>query len=169
MRAPIKKDLTQEYLKSILHYEPETGIFTWSSPRPKIRVGDRAGSSNKHIYRYVWIDGGPYKEHRLAWLYMTGDWPEHEIDHRNGVKDDNRWTNLRKATREENTQNAAVRKDNSTGVKGVHWSERDGAYVVQLQTNKVRRVLGKFASLDEAEKVITKARAAQHKEFARRS
>lgn len=76
-----REHITAEELRQILHYDPETGIFTWAKPRPKIRVGNQAGYIDKKGYRYTEIDGKGYFIHRLAWLYMTGTWPGGQIDH----------------------------------------------------------------------------------------
>jgi hypothetical protein len=89
--------LTQERLQEILNYNPETGIFTWiakSSPKSQIQIGQRAGYRNLRGYRVIIIDGEIDYEQILACLYMTGKWPTFEMDHKNDIKDDNRWDNL---------------------------------------------------------------------------
>lgn len=96
--------LSQEYLKSILHYDPETGILSWKVDRRRVKIGQIAGYLCLG-YVAIGIDGKLYKGHRLAWLYMTGEWPKDEIDHINRTKHDNRWVNLREATKEQNCDN----------------------------------------------------------------
>ncbi|SRR6266446_2339189 len=93
----MKKILTQERLKELLHYDPETGVFSWILKRPAY------GGNKKRGHEYVLIndvDGRDYRAARLAHLYMTGEWPKHKMDHINRIKDDNRWENLRDVTLE---------------------------------------------------------------------
>src|SRR5690606_34614864 len=101
--------LTQQRLKELLYYDPETGIFTRLVGRsgPRARAGDVAGSDNGKGYIRIYVDGRPYKAHRLAWFYMHGEWPE-EIDHRNGERADNRLSNLRPVTRQQNNLNQSI-------------------------------------------------------------
>lgn len=112
--------ITQKRLRELLHYDPLTGVFTWrQSNSARALVGAIAGSKARG---YVWIrcDGQLCAAHRLAWLYMTGLLPKQEIDHKNGMKDDNRWSNLREATRKLNMQNERrARINNKTGYLGV--------------------------------------------------
>lgn len=101
-------NLTQEYLKSILHYAPETGIFTWIvclSNRAKI--GSIAGTIRNNGYSKINIGGQLYYAHRLAWLYMTGKWPKEHVDHKDNVRANNKWKNLREATYSQNNKNRA--------------------------------------------------------------
>lgn len=108
------------HLKEILNYNPETGIFTWKSRRPRIRVGQIAGSKNNERYVNIKIDGILYKAHRLAWLYMTGEWPKDQIDHINGIRDDNRFCNLREVTNASNQWNKTHNKNNKAGYKNLY-------------------------------------------------
>jgi hypothetical protein len=95
------------YLTSVLHYTPETGEFLWNLPRPKIRVGQRAGYKKKNTgYIYIEIDGKSYSAHRLAWFYVTGTFPKKQIDHINRNRSDNRYENLREATNSQNKANS---------------------------------------------------------------
>jgi len=122
--------LTQDELKKILHYDPATGIFTWRE-RTSIRVipGMRAGY-DRGGRGYIWIKvgGRHYPAHRLAWFYVHGRWPTHEIDHINAVRDDNRITNLREATRRQNHQNRRIGPSNKSGIKGVSWEKSRGMW-----------------------------------------
>lgn len=101
--------LTQTYLQHLLHYDPLTGVWTWMHPalRSKMRVGDIAGSIDSNGRRKIRIHSGYYYSSRLAWLYMTGEWPKDQIDHRNRIRDDDRWENLREATQSQNSYNRA--------------------------------------------------------------
>jgi hypothetical protein len=100
----VKAALTQARLKELLHYDPESGAITWASrPSSRVKVGMLAGKVHPtQGYRQVRADKSLYYAHRLAWLYMTGEWPAADVDHINHVRDDNRWSNLRGATRSQN-------------------------------------------------------------------
>ena len=114
-------DITQQYLKERLHYDPETGVFTWRSLpyKNQRKPGDVAGSYNSDGYRVIVLGNRIFGAHRLAWLYMTGKWPPSEMDHINRIRDDNRWCNLRLAERWQNTSNTGVPSNNRAGIKGV--------------------------------------------------
>jgi hypothetical protein len=157
--------LTQERLMAVLVYDPSTGVFAWSAPRPKVWVGKHAGGLNEDGYRKIRIDGRKYFAHRLAFLYMLGQWPVAEVDHKNGFRDDNRWTNLREATRSENNRNASRRGDNSVGLKGVY--PMRGKYVASLQADKKRRFLGTFDCPAAAHFAYIVAADKHHQQFAR--
>ncbi len=141
-------DLTQEYLKSILFYDPETGLWKWLIDNYRYHAGDEAGSINSKGYVQITINGKKYKAHRLAWLYMTGEWPKVEIDHDNTKRSDNTWENLREAIGTENCYNYPVKATNKLGVKGVYLSK--GRYRAQIQINKTKIFLGSFDTLEEA-------------------
>lgn len=113
--------ITQERLRDLLHYDPETGIFTWlMRPSNRVKIGSVAGHvSSKHGYREIRVDGVLHRAHRLAWLYMTGKRPNGEIDHENTIRDDNRLDNLRDATHAQNMHNTPKLPSNRTGFKGV--------------------------------------------------
>ena len=98
--------MNQESLKSVLSYDPETGEFTWRvSPSRNVKAGMKAGSFNSQGYRQIQVMGRVYKAHRLAFLYMTGLFPEFTGSHKNGVPSDNRWDNLRDETIGDNIRN----------------------------------------------------------------
>lgn len=99
--------LTQDWLRHLLHYDPLTGEWTWINPLPRSRMrpGDRAGRKTDKGYWQIRIASGFYYSARLAFLYMTGEWPPDEVDHKNRIKYDDRWENLRPATRSQNAFN----------------------------------------------------------------
>lgn len=149
--------ITAAKLKKVLHYDPSTGHFTWRTPRPKVRVGARAGGLHHRGYRYIEIDGRAYAEHRLAWLYVTGRWPKDQLDHINRQREDNRIENLREAT---NSQNRANSKHaNRTGYKGVRFMPwmRTKPFGAQITVNRKVRWLGSFTTAKKAHQAYVKA------------
>lgn len=113
--------LTQDALKKALRYDPDTGVFTRLNSRSKKAaslIGKRAGTVNALGYRMIGIEYIVYLEHQIAWLYMTGEWTK-EIDHRDRDKANNKWANLRKATRAQNIINRDIVVNNTTGYTGV--------------------------------------------------
>ena len=160
--------ITSERLHEVLHYDQSLGIFTWLVARKGVKVGAIAGCLSKnHGYRYIRIDGRLYKEHRLIWLWMTGVWPTHGIDHINGTRSDNRWINLREATQSQNLANAGRRIDNTSGFKGVTWVKQTRRWMAQT-TKAGRHIhLGYFATAEEAHVAYVAAAHEHHGEFAR--
>lgn len=112
--------ITQDELKRELRYNPETGTFTRLVSRKGVRAGSEIfGAINSSGYAFIGIRGKLYRAHRLAFLYMTGEFPADNIDHLNGVRSDNRWENLRSVTQAENTRNSSISKKNTSGITGV--------------------------------------------------
>ena len=99
--------VSQERLKYLLDYDPETGAWTWNNPNARsARVtGQEAGSVNCHGYRILRVDCQSYRSARLAWFYMTGEWPTQEVDHINRDRSDDSWANLRSTDRVQNAYN----------------------------------------------------------------
>jgi hypothetical protein len=147
MAAPI---LTQEYLKSILHYDPETGIFTRCVDNNGWKAGEIAGGNNGHGYIALEINNVNYRAHRLAFLYMTGKFPEKQVDHINGVKHDNRWVNLRPATNGENQRNIPRRKNNTSGYMGVSLQKASGRWLVYISVSGKKKYIGTFDNILDA-------------------
>src|SRR6266496_1156312 len=114
--------LTQIRLKEVVSYDPNLGIFIWLIYRKRSinGIGERADISHRQGYRQICIDGKLYMAHRLAWFYMTGEWPKNLVDHKDSVKDNNKWENLREATYSQNRQNVKIGKNNLIGLKGVY-------------------------------------------------
>lgn len=160
------RELTQEYLKTVLHYDPDTGLFRWATPRRKVRVGDLAGKANKAGYLIITIDQRAYRAHRLAWFYMTGTWPENDVDHKDTVRHHNWWTNLRPATRTQNNANARRTKTNTTGFKGASVCGQTKLIRAQIRINKQRVHLGYFRTAEEAHAAYMKKAHEVHGEFA---
>lgn len=138
-------ELTQQKLKELLHYDPVTGEFTWLvARRGTACAGSKAGTVNSDGYIHIRLFGKQYKAHRLAWLYMTGSWPQDEIDHINKEKADNCWVNLREATRQQNEANKNLQSNNTSGFKGVYWNERAQKWSAQIRVNGKKKQIGLF-------------------------
>ena len=159
--------ITAARLREVLDYDPHTGWFTWRVMiGQRCRVDARAGTIRKdrRIRRSINIDGRYYAEQNLAWLWMTGEWPTHEVDHRDTDATNNSWENLRPSTRAQNNQNCRRRSDNTTGVKGVHVHE-NGRYYARIQVNGKRLFVGSFGTPEEAAAAIVKRRQELHGAF----
>lgn len=143
------KILTQEYLKSILNYDKETGDFTWIYSRKYTLIGRNAGGYDKYGYKRIWIDGKFFFSHRLAWLFVTGNFPENQIDHVNQIKDDNKFSNLRDVTHDLNQKHkTAPNINNSVGIRGVY--RKGDAYKAEIKCNGIKVKLGTFKTAIEA-------------------
>lgn len=144
-------NLTQARLKELLHYEPETGIFTRRvSTGNQVKAGAVAGGLKLNGYVQITIDGKGYLAHRLAWFYTEGYFPEHDVDHVNRIRDDNRRINLREASRSCNLKNAGDRSTNSSGVKGITFYKRANKFQAQIVINWRCHYLGRYETLLEA-------------------
>lgn len=171
-RTPLNNTLTQQQLKLILHYDAETGVFTrkWRDDvllRFNIRdTGRMAGFYNKgHLQ--ISINNKMYQSHRLAWLYMTGEWPEQEVDHidLNGIN--NKWINLRKATPSQNQHNKSKYKNNKSGYKGVSWCKKREKWTARLRANGKNMTIGRFNNKEDAYAAYCEAALKYHGERAR--
>lgn len=167
--------ITYDYLRSRLAYEPTTGVFTWKAlPNPIHRekiwnkrfAGTIAGSIDKAGYTRIKIAGTSEAAHRLAWLWMTGNDPTHEIDHRDGDRSNNRFGNLREATRSQNCQNKRS-SGGSSQFKGVYLNRKTGKWMANVTADNDRRHLGSFKSEEAANAAVCAARSRLHGEFAR--
>ena len=113
--------VNQKILKKYLIYDPETGVFKWKIARQRIKVGDVAGTLRSDGYIQIKLFNKLYLAHRLAWLYVNGEFPEDSMDHINGIKNDNRVANLRAVTHTENMRNRSLQSSNTSGHTGVYW------------------------------------------------
>jgi len=153
--------ITQARLKSLLHYDPETGVFTNIARRIGIVVGSVAGYLNCGGYRYIGVDRSYYAAHRLAWLYVHGAWPTNQIDHIDGNRSNNVLTNLREATHAENSQNQRkARADSSSGFLGV--SQVRKRWYARIVVHRKLRHLGAFDTPEEAHLAYLKAKRELH-------
>jgi hypothetical protein len=158
--------LSQEYLKSILDYDFDTGIFTWKVNKSKrTKIGDVAGWLYNG-YREIEINNQKYKAHRLAWLYVNGEMPKNLIDHIDGNRSNNKISNLREATYQANSENYKTPKTNKSGVKNVSWYKGLNKWVVSINIKKTKKTIGYFEDLELAELVAVEARNKYRGEFA---
>jgi hypothetical protein len=158
-----KTDLTAQRLRELLHYDPETGVFTWKVANgTRAKVGAIAGSLSKG-YILVRVDALNRRAHRLAWFYVNGEWPTDEIDHINGDKSDNRICNLRCVSRSVNLQNQRQpRSDNARGLYlGVGWDKARQKWRAQIKDGK-NTFLGRFNSQEEASEAYLAAKRRLH-------
>lgn len=126
------------YFIDYLSYDPLTGNFTNLQDRPHIEKGTIAGNLNDHGYIVIWFKNTKYLAHRLAWLFMTKEWPKEDIDHRDRVRNNNVWTNLREATGYEQNQNTSRYKNNTSGFTGVSWHNAAKAWRAEIQIHGKR-------------------------------
>lgn len=160
--------LTYERLREAVFYDPILGTFTWlHDAGSRARIGNPAGSAKKGRHTLLMIDNVLYKAHRLAFFYMMRRWPTPEDDHENLEKSDNRWCNIREATRSQNMANTPLRRTNTSGLKGVSWAKDRNAWRAQITVNRRNRVIGTFRAKDAAHAAYRAAAAEAHGAFAR--
>ncbi len=157
-----------DYMKKNMSYSPDTGEFRWTVDiNAKTKANCIAGSINDRGYRTICVDRSVRRAHRLAWLWMTGEWPEADVDHINGNRDDNRWCNLRGATRTQNNGNSKLRPSNTSSMKGVTFNKRRGTWFARVTANGITRHLGTFTSPEAAKAAYDAAANENFKEYAR--
>ena len=155
-----KADLSAARLRELTNYNEETGEFT-SAKRPNRVIGFLVPPKN---YVRVLLDGYQYYAHRLAWLYVYGEWPKQHIDHINGIKTDNRIANLRDVSPEVNQQNwrQATSWNKTSGLLGVCWNRRNGRWMAQISIKNRTRVIGAYSSAEEAHAAYIAAKRKLH-------
>lgn len=158
--------LSIDRLKELLTYDPSTGSFFRNLSRGGYPAGSRAGTKHNAGYESIIVDYRPYLSHRLAWFYMTGQWPL-EIDHRDGNRSNNQWDNLRLATRTLNNVNAKKRTDNVSGFKGVGWCRAAQKWRAYIRYGKHQVHLGLFDDPMDAHLAYCGAAKMYYGEFAR--
>lgn len=143
--------LTQKFVQELFNYEAETGILYWKRPTGSRSVpGSPVGTLNFHGYYTVGIFGKKYKVHRIIWLYVYGYNPEHELDHINRIRTDNRIANLREVSRQCNLRNAKQHKSNTTGVTGISFDRRTSNWTSWITIDSKNRFLGRYSDYTEA-------------------
>jgi hypothetical protein len=155
--------LTADRLRSLLAYEPLTGLFTWRVKKARACVGDAAGYVLANGYRRVQIDGRSYAASHLAVLHVTGKLPAQEVDHRNRVRDDNRWDNLFECPHAVNLQNKGRYRNSTQSVSGVQ--RRGDRFRVRVWKDGMQHNVGVFDSMEDAVAQRQMAKAAIHHEW----
>ena len=149
----MKSDFCIGRLRQLLDLDEGTGILRWRESRGSVAAGTRAGSPDDRGYLRVRVDRRFLKVHRVVFALTHGYWPT-QVDHRNGILDDNRPDNLRDATCEQNQRNAKVRIDNSTGVKGVSWHASSCRWQAQCSVNGKQKTIGRFDNIEAADAAV---------------
>src|ERR1700692_3944507 len=169
--------LTVDQLREVLHYDPVSGNFTWLR-RPSYRqewntryAGVIAGGPTKtndgKIYWIISVNGQPIYAHRLAWLYMTGEWPAALVDHPDTVGLNKRWINLREANNSQNAANSKLNKNNTSGFKGVCLNKETGRFQSYITIENRMHHLGYHDTAEAAHAAYMQAAIALHGDFAR--
>jgi len=158
-------DLTQERLRQVLRYDQETGKCFWLQRAAHRRnPGDEAGCPSKDGRIRIRIDNQLFYRYRLAWLYMTGSWPQQKVDHINGDHTDDRWKNLRDVSQTVNCQNRrAASKTSKSGLLGVE-TTKNGKFKAAIRIPGKRISLGTFATAEEAHSTYMNAKHELHRE-----
>ena len=161
-------ELTAERLRSLLSYDPLTGDWVWLNPPGKRwKRGDKAGRRHAQGYWDIGIEKKRYRSARLAFLYVTGFWPEYFVDHIDGSRDNDRWLNLREATKSQNAANSRKPNHNTSGFKGVGWAKNECKWVAQIKVNGRHFALGYFDDPQVAHAAYVEAAKRMFGEFAR--
>lgn len=165
-------EISHAEVRRIMAYDPETGILRWRVRADRDHSwnmrfsGEEAGAVLTLGYRYINFNKRLHPAHRIAWLWMTGDWPKDDIDHINGDRADNRWANLRAATQMQNSANQKVRSTNTSGTKGVCWIAKKGRWRASIMVAGKTIYLGYFSALDDAIAARKAAETEHHGVFA---
>lgn len=156
--------ITKQEINELLSYEPSTGFFRWAKDRKRKKAGSIAGTATKEGYVRIAINGKLHAAHRLAWVVMHGSTPSNVIDHINGIRSDNRISNLRDVTTSENAQNQKkARADNkSSGLLGAYYVKHRGNWQSQITLNGKAKHLGIFKTAKEAHEAYLKAKREIH-------
>jgi hypothetical protein len=153
--------LTQERLKELLHYCPDTGVFTWRVTRGGHVQAGRVAGTLKQGYGQIMVDKKHYYAHRLAWLYTHGVWPS-MLDHINRDKLDNRIVNLREVTWSQNGQNQTSDPKNTSGYRGVIWEKNRNKWRARIQVNRKLIHIGYFDTVEDAARAYAAGAAIYH-------
>ena len=162
----LNQEVSRDYLLEILDYCPNSGILRWKSKLSRTGDASTAGWKHNKGYIAIGINCKNYLAHRVIWCIVYGYWPKHLIDHADGNKSNNSLINLRKASSNQNAQNAKLRKDSTSNVKGVSWLCGRNKWVARVQSNGMRKTIGYFSNLEDAETAVKAYRALIHNDFA---
>jgi len=148
-------------MKSLLDYNPETGVFTWKVSRRWVKKGTIAGTITSSGYRQIMVEGKRYCAHRLAWFFYYNEWPKGHLDHKDRDRANNRISNLRECTPRENGQNS-TRSRGSSKYQGVTWYKKANKWRARIRVNKKLIYLGSFDDELEAANAYTEAKEKYH-------
>lgn len=156
--------LDKDRLVYLLEYDQTTGVFTWKNPNSNaVRAGDVAGSVTSEGYVSIGVDGRSYQAHRLAWLYVHGEWPCNVIDHIDGDPANNRLENLRDVISAHNLQNVFRPQANSkSGLRGATFRPNRNRWTAQICVNRKIVHLGSFKTAEEAHRAYMTAKVSMH-------
>lgn len=161
----LRPPVTADRLRELLDYDQESGIFTYKTARGRFKSGDLCGHIAKTDGRVsIVVDGRMYRAHRLAWLYVTGEWPRFEIDHKDTNPSNNAWANLRDVTPTVNQQNrrAAPKGKKYSPLLGARWCAQIGRWKSAIKVNGKTKHLGVFDTDAEAAAAYLEAKRAMH-------
>lgn len=176
-------EMTQARVRELFNYDPVTGLLTWRDrPRHDFKTdrgwktfqaqcaGKVAGAisrSGTNTYRVVRIDDVLYQQHRLIWLYVTGDWPKGWVDHRDTDGTNNRWLNLREASPSQNHANRRYQRRSASGIKGAFYDRSIDRWRAKIGVGGKSRHLGIFRTAEDAHAAYLQAAETIYGEFAR--
>lgn len=156
-------NITVEEIRKLFNYDKDTGIISWANKKSsRVLIGNEAGYKRLSGYRQILINRKAYQSHRVAWAIIYGEWPNCQIDHINGIADDNRILNLREATPSENRQNIG-KVVSKSGVIGVTWHKQSKRWQSSIKLNGRSYYLGLFETIESASKAYKKAKTELHK------
>lgn len=167
MRYRITEGPQIDRVRQLFQYSPETGEFVVVVSTGTRYAGTLAGTTNSNGYRQISVDGRVWLAHRLAWLCLTGEWPEKQIDHIDGNKTNNSAANLRLSTGSQNCANRGCQSNSKSGIKGVWFVPKDNAWTAMIRTKRKGYHLGYFGTPEEASAAYAEAAKNMFGEFAR--
>lgn len=180
-KATAEQSVTPEELQELLSYDPETGTLTWKNRGDRFCQSDRSQKIFQSVFAgkpalvtknqdgYLWgqIFGKSLMAHRAAFCLMSGHWPVDQIDHVNGIRDDNRWENLREASRKENHRNRKASKSSTSSFVGVSFRRDKGLWSAFICIDKKKKHLGYFGTEEEAAKARDSSARGAYGDYAR--
>ena len=158
--------ITQERLKEVLEYDPKTGHWKWLKTLANRAVeGSIAGYINNVGYRMITIQGKLYQSSRLAFLYQNGKMPDQYVDHIDGNRSNDKWSNLREATATQNQFNRSIQKNNTSGAKGVGWDGRKNKWFAKIWIKRKCIYIGYYSNKQDAINARKNAEVIYHGEY----
>jgi len=166
----MKTPLTQARLMEVVAYSQETGAFVRLCPSSNAPTGPVLPLPSKNGYLRMRVDGKLYYLHRLAWLYVHGEWPSNLADHKDGDKTNNRIDNIRNATHAQNLQNIAAKGRGASGLRGAYLDKASGRWQARIMRNYKTISLGYFDTPELAHAAYLEGKRVHHQfqpEFSR--